>query len=118
MNTYHPIVTLIPFTGTLTKRALASDIARLFDILGWCSPAVIKPKILLQRLWEDKLNWDDPVSATTREIWEKWRGELPELHQRLIPRYYFPKDSDIVSVQLHGFCDASESAYAGVVLRG
>ena len=28
---------------------------------------------------------------------------------------YFPKEAEIVSTELHGFSDASESAYAGVV---
>ena len=32
-----------------------------------------------------------------------------------IPRCYFLKDVQVVSTQLHGFSDASESAYAGVV---
>ena len=37
------------------------------------------------------------------------------LERRHIPRYYFPKEVKIVSVQLHGFSDASEEAYARVV---
>ena len=38
---------------------------------------------------------------------------------RHLPRYYFPKDEEITIIQLHGFCDASEDAYAGVVyIRG
>ena len=31
----------------ITKRALVSDIAKTYDILGWFSPAIIKVKILL-----------------------------------------------------------------------
>ena len=45
----------------LTKQVLVSDIARIFDILGWFSSAVIKVKVLLQRLWEEGIDWDDPA---------------------------------------------------------
>ena len=44
-----------------TKRLLTSDVAKTFDALGWVSPSVIKAKILLQRLWELKISWDDSV---------------------------------------------------------
>ncbi len=39
----------LPAQRLLTERALASDIARTFDVLGWFSPAVVKAKFLLQR---------------------------------------------------------------------
>ena len=42
-------------------------------------------------------------------------SELPSLKNCHVPRYYIPKDVTITSLQLHGFCDASENAYAGVV---
>ena len=32
-----------------------------------------------------------------------------------IPRCYFPKDVQVASLQLHGFCNASEDAYSGVI---
>ena len=32
-----------------------------------------------------------------------------------IPRCYFPKETTVTSTQLHGFSDASEKAYSGVV---
>ena len=100
---------------TLTKRALASNVARVYDILGWYSPAVIKIKILLQQLWTLKIGWDDVVPSVVQQTWEKWEQGLPALGEQLIPRCYFPKGIDVTSVQLHGYCDASEVAYGGVV---
>ena len=51
----------MPSVTILTKRSLTSDIAHIFDVLGWFSPAIVQLKILLQRLWENKTDWDDPV---------------------------------------------------------
>ena len=89
LDSFRPMIFAFLPEKTLTKRALASDIARLFDVLGWCSPTVIKPKMLLQRLWEDRLDWDEPVSRVTLEAWKRWRDELPILRDHVIPRHYF-----------------------------
>jgi hypothetical protein len=105
----------LPPQEGLTKRILTSDIARTFDVLGWVSPVVVKAKILLQRMWEVKVQWDDPVPQELEQTWLQWRAELSLLADRHIPRCYFPKDSTIVFRQLHGFSDASEQAYSGVV---
>ena len=72
-------------------------------------------KILLQRLWELKIAWDDPVPEVIEDVWRRWRRELPSLTTLPIPRCYRPKEFTATSVQLHGFSDASEEAYAGVV---
>ena len=105
----------LPPPVNVTKRFLVSDVAKTFDILGWFSPSIILVKILLQRLWELKVDWDDVVPQSVREIWLQWRKELTLLSTKHIPRYYFRKDSHIVSRELHGFSDASELAYAAVV---
>ena len=102
-------------TDNMTKRALVSDIAKTYDVLGWFSPSIIKAKILLQRVWESKIGWDDLLPQAIHQSWLQWRLELHLLADRHIPRCYYPKHADIASVQLHGFCDASEDAYAGVV---
>ncbi len=47
--------------------------------------------------------------------WRRWRSELPHFSTKGIPCCYFPKEATTCSVQLHGFSDASENAYAGVV---
>ena len=58
----------------LTKRRLLSEVAKLFDVLGWCSPAIIIPKMLMQHLWEENLNWDEVVSPTISKVWGKGIG--------------------------------------------
>ena len=108
-------VSELPPTEGLTKRLLVSDVAKTFDVLGWYSPTIIKAKILLQMLWSEKIGWDDPVPEAIIEQWSQWRKQLPLLSNHCIPRCYFPKDTTVVSVQLHGFSDASEKAYSGVV---
>ena len=104
-----------PSLGNVTKRVLVSDIAKVFDVLGWFTPATISMKILLQRLWERKIGWDDIVPEELQDVWRRWRSELPDLTTKGIPRCYFLKDAEVSSVQMHGFSDASEHAYAGVV---
>ena len=107
------IADLPPLTN-VTKRLLVSDIAKTFDVLGWFSPTIIKVKILLQRLWELKVDWDEPVPHIIKEAWLQWRSELQCLSEKHVSRCYFPKGV-IESIQLHGFSDASEDAYAGVI---
>ncbi|XP_071628423.1 uncharacterized protein [Temnothorax longispinosus] len=41
---------------------MLSQIASLFDPLGLVGPVIVKAKILLQQLWQNKLDWDESVS--------------------------------------------------------
>lgn len=68
----------------------------------------------MQELWERRIDWDEAVPDDVWEIWWRWRSELPLLSDKHLLRCYFPKGVQ-KSVQLHGFCDASETAFAAVV---
>ncbi len=98
-----------------TKRTIASDVARTFDVMGWCSPAVVKMKILLQRIWELGLEWDEKVPPRIESLWRAWRTELSLLTTQPIERCYFSSTQPRIIIQLHGFSDASQSAYGAVV---
>ena len=116
-DAFKPLVPITYEVGKLTKRRLLSEVAKLFDVLGWCSPAIIIPKILIQRLWEENLDWDELVTQSISNTWEQWISTIMELRQCSIPRNYFPLEADVTTVQLHGFCDASERAYARARLQ-
>ena len=108
-------VAKLPPSRLITKHILASDAAKSFDILGWFSPSIIKIKILLQRLWELKVCWDDPVPDSVHDIRSRWRFELNLLSTKYIPQCYSSKEAHIVSMELHGFCDASVQDHAAVI---
>ena len=69
---FRVVISQMPPIKEITKRDLISGIARIFDVLGWFSPAVIKVKILYQRLWEQKVDWDDPIPSSVLSVWERW----------------------------------------------
>ena len=58
---FHVSTPSTSITDQPTKHQLASDIARIYDIMGWFAPATLHAKILLQTLWKEKLSWDDQV---------------------------------------------------------
>lgn len=98
---------------TTTKRELLSEIASLFDPLGWLAPVIVKAKILIQESWSSKIAWDDKLPMEIKNNWEKIKNELPMIEGIEIPRWL--RTCESTTIQLHGFCDASESAYAAVI---
>ena len=106
-------VTLSPTHGEVTKRTMLSEVAKLFDPLGWLAPAVVAAKILIQRLWIKKYDWNQPVDHETETAWRQLRQELPALEELRIPRWLGTYSSTLFN--LHGFADASHAAYAAAV---
>ena len=48
-DSFRPVISCYKEGKTLTKIVLVSNIVRLFDILGWCSPVIIQTTIMLHR---------------------------------------------------------------------
>ena len=100
MDRFRPTITDLHTLENVTKRLLVSDIAKTFDVLGWFAPTLIKAKILLQQLWEQKVDWDDPVPQPICGAWLQWRSEL-NLLRRTFPVVTFQRSGHfMVSVML------------------
>ncbi|XP_041980987.1 uncharacterized protein LOC121734441 [Aricia agestis] len=96
-------------TSNVTKRTILSSVSQIFDPLGLLSPSIIIGKVLLQRLWLLKLQWDDPLPADILRTWNRFVDSLSHLSSIKIPRHAFQCDG--TRVELHIFTDASQTAY-------
>nr|XP_034195185.1 uncharacterized protein LOC117611359 [Osmia lignaria] len=98
-----------------TKRSILSEIAGLFDPLGWAAPVLVVAKILMQDLWILGADWDQQLPENVCTMWQRFRGSLPQLDTLKIPRWTFASSEPSTQMELHGFCDASQRAYAAAV---
>ncbi|XP_075159812.1 uncharacterized protein LOC142232963 [Haematobia irritans] len=98
---------------SITKRQVLSQVAKLFDPAGWITPVIIRAKILMQQLWLETLDWDDEISPDSLRTWNTLLDDLAQIKIIEIPRWiqFMPNDK----VQIHGFCDASKSAFCACV---
>ena len=97
------------------KNTVLSQIAKVFDPLGYLTPIMIKGKLLYQSLFTEKYEWLDPLRDAEMEIWEDFVQNLPQINLLTFPRILVPGlEEDWESRQMHVFCDASQNAYAAV----
>lgn len=98
---------------TITKRQILSCIAQIFDPLGLLAPVTVIVKIMLQKLWQLKLAWDESIPLDLRTRWVSLRDSLSAINNIKIPRHVLSVNP--INVQLHAFCDASEAAYGACI---
>ncbi|XP_075167713.1 uncharacterized protein LOC142239838 [Haematobia irritans] len=92
-----------------TKRSILSLTSTLFDPMGLLSPLIIKSKILLQKLWILKCDWDESVPQEIDTAWTNILADYHKLPQLKISR--FIRLTNLIDLQVHGFGDASTKAY-------
>lgn len=93
-----------------TKRSMLSEIAKIYDILGWITPTTFYAKHIMQSTWLCGLEWDDPLPDELRSKWTTFISTLSSLSTLKIPRF-IPTTPHSTN-QIIGFCDASEKGYA------
>lgn len=99
--------------GTLTKRKIVSCIAQLYDPNGYISPVTIIGKIMIQDIWRLSIGWDDRIPVEIENRWKEFWNEIILLERFRIDRWLGTLGES--TVQLHGFSDASSTAYGAVI---
>ncbi|KAF0716103.1 DUF1758 domain-containing protein, partial [Aphis craccivora] len=110
VDAYQYIIRPFDENTRITKRVILSEIASVFDPLGLISPVINKFKIIMQQLWKLNMSWDAVLPSTIENEWRDNHLKLSDLNLLVINRSLIG-DGQIADIQLHGFSDASATAY-------
>ncbi|XP_039438590.1 uncharacterized protein LOC120419818 [Culex pipiens pallens] len=97
----------------VTRRKLLSQLAKIFDPLGFFGPVITYAKLILREVGELHIEWDDPVPTDIGEKWRSFRIELTALREVRLPRWISWKGA--LKLELHGYADASDLAYGACI---
>ncbi|XP_065356309.1 uncharacterized protein LOC135950707 [Calliphora vicina] len=99
----------------ITKRHVLSEVAKIFDPLGWLSPVTVLAKLFIQKLWLLQNKWDEVIPDELNNEWQVFRNNISCLQEIRVPRWV--QLTTTSRFELHGFADASEKAYAAFKCR-
>lgn len=63
----------------MSKRAVLSEIAELFDPAGWLAPKVIVAKIIMQEVWKEKTEWDETIGSAALKQWQSFLDDYKNI---------------------------------------
>ena len=69
-----------------TKRSILSQIAQLYDPLGLLGPILTRAKLILQQLWQERIDWDESIPQSICTAWCELQTGLSLLKNISIPR--------------------------------
>lgn len=104
-----------PKQQLVTKRSVLQVSSKVYDPVGLLSPVTIRAKLLIQELWQQQLEWDEPLSPELSSRWHEIAASIREAATITFPRRFFPNSEAQPTVPyLHVFADASPKAYGAV----
>lgn len=105
----HPI----NITERVTKRNVLSEIAKIFDPLGLLGPVILHAKKLMQDVWRCGLHWDESAPQTIYTDWIEFTRQWISIDRISFERKILSENCN--DIQLHGFCDASNTGYGACI---
>ena len=103
-------------TRSFSRRQALSMVMGVYDPLGLASPALLRGKLLLRRLYGPtfKGGWDADLPREEKSRWASWFKELLAPVEAVFPRSTKPKGAQ-GRPRLAGFGDASSTGLCAVV---
>ncbi|GBN85003.1 hypothetical protein AVEN_184932-1 [Araneus ventricosus] len=103
----------ISIKPSYTKREVLSVIASLYDPLGFLGPVLTRAKVLLQRLWHQRLDRDDVLPSTIADDKKEFVTTVNCIEKLKITRFILT--DTWLRIVLQGLVDASKATYGAVV---
>ena len=102
-------------TVPATKRGVLKQAASVYDPLGMLTPFTLLAKKLIQDLWREQFDWDEPLIGDKLCSWIRWQEDLKYVEEVRIPRWYRAQGQESeAQYELHLFSDASEHAFGAI----
>lgn len=97
-----------PLSNASTKWSILSNIAQIFDALGFYLHVLSRLRYLFREFWSEQIDCDHSVPLNRCTDWLTFKYQLPSLTHLKNPRHF--KSNDAVYLKMRGFCDSSEQA--------
>ena len=105
---------LTSINNLVTKREVLQQSCKVFDPIGIATPVTIRAKMLIQRLWKESVEWDEPLNDSLCQEWSSLFTDSVSVSELTIPRQYYSCESKVANAELHLFCDANIKAYGTI----
>ncbi|XP_071043841.1 uncharacterized protein [Parasteatoda tepidariorum] len=97
------------------KRSILSIAHHIFDPIGFTTPVMLCPKLILQKAWVMGVAWDEEIREDLKKEFLQWYAELKILEEIEMPRWIKVNSECLEKCSLHTFCDAGKEANSAVV---
>lgn len=102
-----------PKVTELTRASVLSQIASLYDPIGWIGPVVLSAKLIMKAIVMHNVGWSEKLPEGLAQNWQSFHSKIHFLSNVRIPRQCYITNHRII--EIHGFSDASIQAYGAVI---
>lgn len=96
-------INLSSSSNKITKRSILSDISRISDLLESVDLCIIRAKILLQKLWLQKISLNEALPDDIRSQWNDLKQQFQSLNNMEMLRHMLC--SYPTEIQIQGFSE-------------